>query len=608
MVLSFSVDSSLSVGISRLSSVLGFREGEGGVAVTAEQGERVGVIREGATARILYRHTSEFFRGLGILCEHAEEPHLEILEDTAFTELSVMLTTAAYGTPSVSSVCRFLDRMALMGYSALLLYIEDNVKVEGYPYLGYMRGRYTEEDLRAIDDYAFAYGIEVIGCLECYGHMEKYLIWDDSIRDTASVLLAREERTFTFLDKLIGTFARCLRSRRLHIGMDEAWDMGRGKFLDIHGYVPPAEIFAEYMERLSAIVASHGLHPMMWSDMYFRANDAGHKNRYYGSDVRDLDAVSRQIPEDMTLVFWHYGEAFGCDDEMLRMHKALDRPIIFAGGAWNWSGHFPENDYAEIATKASLAACRHHGVTSAMMTLWGSECPMGACLYALSYMAELCYRGEPDDATLASRFRATTGGDRAFFHDMSGYHNEFGTAEDYPVYSRRFLGRALFWQDVMEGLFDTHLFEKAKSPHYAALAERMREAPQDEWQSLYGFAADVLTFLSVKCRIAERLYPSYTQGDCDTLATIANEELPVLLDLAKAVRASHRGIWAVERKPLGWSTYDRRYGALIARIEGAMLRLSDYLAGRVDTLEELDEGRLYKGVHGFLRPTQMYIG
>jgi hypothetical protein len=30
--------------------------------------------------------------------------------------------------------------------------------------------------------------------------------------------------------------------------MDEAWDMGRGKFMDLHGYVPPFEIFNEYME------------------------------------------------------------------------------------------------------------------------------------------------------------------------------------------------------------------------------------------------------------------------------------------------------------------------------------------------------------------------
>ena len=609
MTFRFTIPSELRTGIDRLSPLLGFTEGEGGCTVTAEKGDRVGITRRGDSCTVYYRHTSEFFRGLGLLCEHFERGDLEIFEDTFFTELSVMLDTAQFGAPTVEAACRLLDRMALMGYSALLLYIEDNVKVEGYPYLGFLRGRYTEEELRAIDDYAVGYGIEVIGCIECYGHMARYLIWDEAapIRDTATVLLAREEKTFIFLDALIGTFARALRSRRIHIGMDEAWDMGRGKFMDKHGYVPPAEIFAEYMERLSAIVASHGLSPMMWSDMYFRANDAAKKNRYYGAEIHNLDAVARTVPENMTLVFWHYGEAAGCDDEMMAMHKALGRPVIFAGGAWNWCCHFPENDYSEIATTASLEACRRHGITSAMMTLWGTECPIDATLYALSFMAEKCYRKDPDAETLAARFHATTGGDRAVFHDMGGYHNEFGTAEDYPIYGRRFLGRALFWQDVMEGLFDVQLMQKAKSPHYAALAKRMADAPNDGYRLLYDHAARVFEFLAVKCSVAERLYPSYKEGDTATLRSILDRDLPALLAAARAVHASHRAVWRTERKSLGWAPYDRRYGGLIARIETAILRLSDYLEGRVPTLEELDEGRLPKSVNGFMRPSQIYL-
>ena len=43
MKLSFHVDATLRVGISRLADILGFTEGEGGIAVTAEQGERMGV-------------------------------------------------------------------------------------------------------------------------------------------------------------------------------------------------------------------------------------------------------------------------------------------------------------------------------------------------------------------------------------------------------------------------------------------------------------------------------------------------------------------------------------------------------------------------------------
>lgn len=62
---------------------------------------------------------------------------------------------------------------------------------------------WQEDELREIDDFAYALGIEVVPCFEFYGHMEKYLIWPEAgpIRDTASVLLAREDATFEFLEE-----------------------------------------------------------------------------------------------------------------------------------------------------------------------------------------------------------------------------------------------------------------------------------------------------------------------------------------------------------------------------------------------------------------------
>ena len=189
MKFSFSVDESLRVGIKRLAPILGFEIGEGGISVDAVLGDRAGIVRDGDHATIYHRNRAEFFRELGLLCEHIGEEKVEIFEDTAFRELSVMVDTARFGVPTVETLCHLCDRIVLMGYSALLLYIEDNVLIDGYSYFGYMRGRYTPEELRAIDDYAYEYGIEVIGCIECYAHMERYLFWGNTeIRDRKSVV------------------------------------------------------------------------------------------------------------------------------------------------------------------------------------------------------------------------------------------------------------------------------------------------------------------------------------------------------------------------------------------------------------------------------------
>ena len=276
MKLNLNVSKSLYAGAVRLAPILGIEICDNGISVKAVCGRRIGVTMKNGEAIVYYRDRVQFFRGLGLLVENAKKSAaFDISEDGFFTNISAMIDASRCSVPTVKTAKRVLDHLALMGYNMMMLYTEDVILLEGRPYFGYMRGRYTVSDLREIDDYAYEYGIEVIPCLECYGHMDKYLIWDEAskIKDTAGVMMAREEETFKFVEQLIATTSSAFRSKRIHIGMDEAWDMGRGKFLDKYGYVPPFDIFNEFMDRLIAITNKYGLKPMMWSDMYFRISN-----------------------------------------------------------------------------------------------------------------------------------------------------------------------------------------------------------------------------------------------------------------------------------------------------------------------------------------------
>ena len=598
----FQVDSKLLCGIERLQSILEFTCGEG-ITVTAEQGEKLGVTLRDNKAVIYYDKPFRFFRELGILAENAKtKDSFELFEDTYFEQLSAMLDTSRCAVPTVQTVYRMLDFLALMGYGMAMLYTEDTVTLENRPYFGHMRGRYSLAELKAIDDYAFAYGIEIIPCLECYGHMEKYLIWPEAapIKDTERILLAREEKTFEFLEELISTVSSCFRSKRIHVGMDEAHNMGRGIFMNRHGYVPPFEIFTEYLQRLVAITNKYGLKPMMWSDMYFR--NSAPKGGYYEAETEIPPEVASLIPEEMELVFWHYGEMPCCDDYMLKKHRALNRKTIYAGGLWNWIGHFPEHNYVMETVRFSLEACRNNDVHEVMMTHWlndNAECDYFAPLLGLSYFAELCYDKEASDQKLRNRFEAVTGGSYDGFYAMSLYHNKFENGEVYEKFHDRFMGKPAFWQDIMEGLYDTHLFERPMSGHYAACAERMKQYRGGEWDYLYDFARRCFEYLAVKTEIAEKLVPAYKGGDKATLRQIAERLLPLLKEKTLAVHKAHRAMWHAHNKALGWSGLDFRYGGMASRCDTAKLQLEQYLCGEVDTLEQLEQPRLYKMIRGF---------
>ena len=613
LAFTFHVDDTLRAGIDRLAPVLGYTIG-GGIEVTASASDTTRVVLADGKAVITYARKHLFFRALGLLCEHAKtETAFDITEDSFFTVISTMIDVSRCAAPTVATINRLMDYLAVMGYGMAMLYTEDMVELPSYRYLGYMRGRYTCDDLRAIDDYAFDYGIEVIPCLECYGHMHKYLKWAEAapIRDTAGVLLAREEKTFAFVEELISTVCGCFRSKRIHIGMDEAWDMGRGKFLDIHGYVHPFTIFNEFMDRLIAITNKYGLQPMMWSDMYFRmSND---HNGYYDADIEIPADVAAKIPPEVELIFWHYGEGPFCDNYMLEKHTKLGRKIIFGGGSWSWIGHFPEHNYTMETSRFSLEACRNHGVTEAMLTLWfndNAECDLFANLFGLSFFAELCYDKDASDEKLRARFEATTGADYDAFYTMSLYHNRFEGMDYSPRFHDRYLGKPLFWQDIMEGLYDTHLFARADagipmSEHYADCAEKMAQYHGGTWDYLYDFAYKVFDYLAVKTKIGELLVPSYKAGDRETLAHIANTLLPLLKEKTQTVHAAHKAMWFASYRVLGWSNMDIRYGGMACRCDTAKALIEAYLAGESDCLEELEVERLHKSLGGFAHYSDM---
>ena len=603
--LDFKVDNAFDKGIKRLSLLLGYELGEG-VCVFAVHGEKIGVSLHGGTATVYYREKVQFFRGVGILVEKMKSSNeFDVTEDTFFKTVASMIDASRCGVPTVKTVKSLLDYHAVMGYNMMMLYTEDVVELEGRPYFGYMRGRYTAESLKEIDDYAYEYGIEIIPCLECYGHMEKYLMWGEAapIKDTDSVLLAREPETFKFVEELICTVTGALRSKRIHIGMDEAWDMGRGKFLDKHGYVPPFDIFNEFMERLISITDKYGLKAMMWSDMYFRISNKRNE-LYYEEDIEIPDEVKAKIPENVELVFWHYGEKHQCDDYMLKKHNELGRNVIFAGGNWGWIGHFPEHNYMMSTSRFSLNACRNNNVREAMLTIWcndNAECDPFANLFSLSYFAELCYNPNFTEEEFASRFESCTGGDAELFYKMSYYHNDFERCPDHESYSTRFLGKPLFWQDIMEGLYDTHLFKKKMSDHYESAARVFESKRTDEkWGYLYDYAYCAMDYLATKTLIAENLVPAYKSGDRAILRKIAEEYLPTLKAKTEAVHNAHKTAWLKNNKVIGWQNMDVRYGGVAARCDTAQMLIKAYLDGEIPMLEELEEPRLYKGLSGFV--------
>ncbi|MBE7029671.1 MAG: hypothetical protein E7405_05445 [Ruminococcaceae bacterium] len=162
-----------------------------------------------------------------------------------FDECGVMLDLSRNGVMKVEAVKKYADMMSLMGLNQLYLYLEDTYEIDGCPYFGYMRGRYTKEELREVDEYCDLIGIEVIPHIQTLGHMAQYIKWDEGMkyRDTAEVLIAGEDFTYEFIEKTIKSISSCFKTKKIHLGMDEAGNLGSGKYYEKMGLLTEKKFF-----------------------------------------------------------------------------------------------------------------------------------------------------------------------------------------------------------------------------------------------------------------------------------------------------------------------------------------------------------------------------
>ena len=131
MKLEFNVDPELLLGAKRILPLLGAEMGCG-ITVTAVKGDRIGVSLKNSAATVYYRDKVQFFRGIGVLLENAKSSSdFEITEDGYFKNISAMIDSSRCGVPTVKTVKRIIDYMAIMGYTMVMLYTEDVIELEG---------------------------------------------------------------------------------------------------------------------------------------------------------------------------------------------------------------------------------------------------------------------------------------------------------------------------------------------------------------------------------------------------------------------------------------------------------------------------------------------
>ena len=501
--------------------------------------------------------------------------------------LGVMLDVSRNAVMNMDNLKDFLAVLKKMGYNCMFLYAEDTYEVDGEPYFGYMRGRYSKEEMREMDEYARGLGIEIIPCVQALAHLATISKWGKFSMDTPNILMVDDERTYELIDKMFTTLSECFATRRIHVGMDEADMLGRGKHLDKYGYETVDVLMKRHLARVVEIAEKHGYELMIWSDMYFSAWNDG---QYYVKKKEVPKEYIEALPKSVIPVYWdYYATNYDQYDDMFYNHAQLSDRTWFAGGAWTWGGFAPHNAASMLRTPPAIRAAKKYGVDNIFVTLWGdngSECSKYSVLPTLFYIAELV-RGNEDPELVKKKFERKFG---IPFDDFLLLDTPNNVAHDEDDVDLVTPSKYMLYSDPFLGFLDSTV-KLGEGERYAEIAERIRTAGKKTRRFGYIFDTQVklCEVLRYKYELGVKTRAAYKAGDKAELRRLATEDYALAESALRTFIKTFERQWMKENKPYGFEVQHARLGGLLYRLGSCKKRLIDYADGRLDDIPELRE-------------------
>jgi hypothetical protein len=270
----------------------------------------------------------------------------------------VMLDISRDKVPTTARLHALVDRLASLKINQLQLYSEHTFAYQNHREVHAAASPLDAGEIRTLDAYCRDRHIELVPNQNCLGHMNRWLaheryrplaIEPDGFVDPYGI--AREPmtiepnnpRSLELVRELLAELLPLFTSRRVHVGLDEAWEL------------PPARIddFLRWAATLRGLPELEGHEMLMWGDMV--------------SGQPDLLA---RLPSGVTVCEWGYDDWYPFDERCAALFAA-GVPFWVAPGTSSWMSILGRVTNARNTCQRAAAAALAHGAVGYLNTDWG---------------------------------------------------------------------------------------------------------------------------------------------------------------------------------------------------------------------------------------------
>lgn len=503
-------------------------------------------------------------------------------KNNAFEELGFMVDCSRGAVPRIETLKKTADLLAGFGYTYLSLYLEDLYEIEGEPYFGYKRGRYSREEIRELDRYCRKIHLELRPCIQTLAHLGRLKPHRDyaGLFDIDDILNIDCPETYALIEKMFSTLRSCFTSSCVHIGMDEAMNLGRGKFLDRNGKTPRSEMMERHLKRVSAIAEKYAFRCEIWADMCALAY----------REAENPDQFVLSIPENIVPVVWRYEKIGRADTrkELEMYRKICPGRLHYAGGAWKWIGLVPANRYSFEVIREQIEELKIQKVPSYLLTAWadsGSAASLFSVLPSVFY-ASLLAHGHALDREAKAYFRMMTSVDFDEFLKIDDL-NRFSEKEEGYRGNGSFL---CLYNDLFLGIFDEAVPDAIGNWSKKCVRRLSRLIKNEAFGYLFASIRDLASINQDKATLSKEIYANYRSGNKENLRENVGRIDKILPKIDQLI-ADFKKQWLKENKAYGLEKHLIRLGGLKERLIFCREQIVAWIEKKIDRIDELEEER-----------------
>ena len=594
MKIKLDCDKKFIFGVEQLQEQLRFCLSEEGYSIVARKTDCDGIVVETYPngVEIFYSEDRYFFRALSLAIEYVGK-RKSITVKPLFREFGNM-QDCSDGLMSVEGIKTMIRQSALMGFTYLGMYMETTYTVDNEPYFGYKTGKYSKAELQEIVAYGEKFNVEIVPFIQTLGHLAQLFKWGEyyEISDIQNILLAESDRTYRLIENMIASLRDCFTTKRISLGMDEAYFMGRGRYNwfineENHDYI---RLFIEHVKKVVAIAEKYGFDASeIWCDTLFEMKYKG----YIYPPEEIYTPLDREIIENfpsVTVRMWNY--AVTDEKEFTRCYNitsTLSGRISFASIAHGYASFAPENYKTARMVQGIKEGCLNNGISDILITRWESVQSPFSMLAAYYDYAERCSQTSGYDIQRHCRFLFGYTYDELLQTDLPN-HIDFGVEDrgvgetNPPLY--------ILADDLLLGIMEKHVPPNADEyyTHCVEILSKLakRKSP---FANVFAFESELCRTVAMKAPFARAIKNAYDARDKERLAQIC-KQLPALAAQIGRFHRAYAKYWQSYNKRSGFELFDMRLGGAKERILVVKGILEVYIAGKTQRIEELEEERL----------------